>query len=51
MRNACILHGKLEKQMRPLARRVWEDSLIRDLIEVDYGDVQWIEMVQDKNRG
>jgi hypothetical protein len=40
--------------MRPFGRRDhilgWEDNLIRDLIEVEYGDVQWIEMGEDKNR-
>jgi hypothetical protein len=37
--------------MRPLGsgEYIWNDNLVRDLI-VEYKDVQWIEMVQDKKQ-
>jgi hypothetical protein len=37
---------------RPLGRsgRRWEDDIKEDLQEVGYGDIDWIELVQDRHR-
>jgi hypothetical protein len=37
---------------RPLGRprRRWEDSMKMDLQEVGYGDMDWIELAQDRDR-
>jgi len=46
-----VLVGKLEGK-RPLGRprRRWEDNVKMDLQEVGSGGMDWIEMVQDRDR-
>ena len=46
-----VLAGKPEGK-RPLGRprRRWEDNIKMDLQEVGCGDVDWIELAQDRNR-
>jgi hypothetical protein len=46
-----VLVGEPERK-RPLgrSRRRWEDKLKVDLQEVEYGGVDWIELVQDRDR-
>jgi hypothetical protein len=43
--------GKPEGR-RPLGRprRRWLDNIIMDLVEVGWGDVDWIGLAQDRNR-
>jgi hypothetical protein len=51
-RNAYrLLMGKPEGK-RPLGRprRRWVDNIRMDLREVGWGDVDWIGLVQDRNR-
>jgi hypothetical protein len=51
-RNAYrLLVGKLEGK-RPLGRprRMWVDNIRMDLGEVGWSDVDWIGLVQDRNR-
>jgi hypothetical protein len=51
-RNAYrLLVGKPEGK-RPLgrARRMWVDNIRMDLGEVGRGDVDWIDLAQDRNR-
>jgi hypothetical protein len=51
-RNACrLLVGKPEGK-RPLGRlrRRWVDNIRMDLREVEWGDVDWIGLAQDRNR-
>jgi hypothetical protein len=51
-RNACrLLVGKSEGK-RPLGRprRGRVDNIRMDLGEVGWGDVDWIDLAQDKNR-
>jgi hypothetical protein len=51
-RNAYrLLVGKQEGK-RPLGRprRRWVDIIKMDLIEVGWGDVDWIGLAQDRNR-
>jgi hypothetical protein len=51
-RNAySLLVGKPEGR-RPLGRprRRWLDSIRMDLVEVGWGDVDWIGLVQDRDR-
>jgi hypothetical protein len=50
-RNACkFLVGKPEGK-RPLGRpkRRWLDNIRRDLVEVGWGDVDWIGLAQDRD--
>jgi hypothetical protein len=44
--------GKPEGK-RPLGRprRRWEDNINIDLQEVGFGDIDWIDLAQDKDRG
>jgi hypothetical protein len=46
-----VLVGKPEGK-RPLGgpRRRWVDNIRMDLGEVGWGDVNWIDLVQDRNR-
>ena len=46
-----ILVGKPEGR-RPLGRprRRWEDNIRMDLREVGYGCVDWMDLVQDRDR-
>jgi hypothetical protein len=46
-----LLVGKAEGR-RPLERprRRWLDNIRMDLVEVGWGDVDWIGMAQDRNR-
>jgi hypothetical protein len=51
-RNAYrLLVGKPQRR-RPLGRprRRWVDNIGMDLVEVGWGDVDWICLVQDKHR-
>jgi hypothetical protein len=51
-RNACrLLVGKPEGK-RPLGRprRRWVDNIRMNLGEVGLGDVDWIDLAQDRNR-
>jgi hypothetical protein len=51
-RSACrLLVGKPEGR-RPLGRprRRWLDNIRMDLVEVGWGDVNWIGLVQDRDR-
>ena len=52
LRGACrVLVGKPEGK-RPLGRlrRRWEDNIKMDLREVGCGGMEWIELVQDRDR-
>jgi hypothetical protein len=46
-----VLMGKPERK-RPLGRprRRWVDNIRMDLGEVGWGNVDWIDLVQDRNR-
>jgi hypothetical protein len=51
-RNACrLLVGKPEGR-RPLGRprRRWFNNIRMDLVEVGWGDVEWIGLAQDRDR-
>jgi hypothetical protein len=50
-RNAYRLVGKPEGR-RPLGRliRRWVDNIRMDLVEVGWGDVDWIGLAQDRDR-
>jgi hypothetical protein len=51
-RNAYrLLVGKPEGK-RPLGRRIrrWVDNIRMDLVEVGWGDVDWIGLAQDRKR-
>jgi len=46
-----VLVGKPEGKRPPgRPRRRWEDNIKMDLQEVEYGDVDWIELSQDRGR-
>jgi hypothetical protein len=49
----CIQHlvGRPEGR-RPLGRhgRRWEDNIKMDLREIGFGDVDWIDLAQDRDR-
>jgi predicted small integral membrane protein len=49
-RNACRL--LVGKGKRPLGRRSlrWVDNIKIDLLEIGWGDVDWIGLAQDRNR-
>jgi hypothetical protein len=52
-RNACrLLVGKPEGR-RPLGRpkRRWLDNVRMDLVEVGWGDVDWIGLARDRDKG
>jgi hypothetical protein len=46
-----ILVGRSEGR-RPLERprRRWEDNIKMDLREIGFGDVDWIDLAQDRDR-
>jgi hypothetical protein len=46
-----VLMGKPEEK-RPLGRprRRWEDGIRMDLREIGFGDVDWIQLAQDRDR-
>jgi hypothetical protein len=49
VRGACnILVGKPEGLGRP--RHRWEDNIKMDLREIVFGDVNWIDLAQDRDR-
>jgi hypothetical protein len=52
VRNAYnILVGKLEgRRSLGRSRRRWEDNIKMDLGEIGFGDVDWIHLVQDRDR-
>jgi hypothetical protein len=41
-----------ERQRRPIGRtrRRWLDNIRMDLVEVGWGDVDWISLAQDRDR-
>ena len=46
-----VLVGKTEgKRQRGISRQRWEDNIKMDLQEVGCGDVDWIELAQDRDR-
>jgi hypothetical protein len=51
VRGAYILVGRPEGG-RPLRRpmRRWEDNIKMDLGEIGFGDVDWIDLAQDRDR-
>jgi hypothetical protein len=51
-RNAYRLLVGKPKEKRPLERprRRWVDNIRMDLAEVEWGDVDWIGLAQDRNR-
>jgi hypothetical protein len=58
----CGTHGRVEecvqgfdgkaRRKRPLGRprRSWEDGIRMDLREIGWGSVEWIQLVQVRNR-
>jgi hypothetical protein len=46
-----VLVGKSETK-RPLGRprRRWEDNIMMDLQEVGWGDTDWIDLAEDRER-
>ena len=42
----------IPKEKRPLGRprRRWDDNIKLDLQEVGFGDVDWIELAQDRDK-
>jgi hypothetical protein len=51
-RNAYRLLGGKPEGRRPLGRpkRRWVDNISMDLVEVGWGDVDWIGLAQDRDR-
>jgi hypothetical protein len=51
-RNAYRLLVRKPGGKRPLGRprRRWVDNIMMDLGEVGWGDVDWIDLAQDRNR-
>jgi hypothetical protein len=51
-RNACWLFVEKPEGMRPprRPRRRWWDNIIMDLVELGWGDVDWIGLTQGRNR-
>jgi hypothetical protein len=51
-RNVCrVLVGKPEgKRSLERPRHRWEDGVKMDLREIDWGDVEWIYLAQDRDR-
>jgi hypothetical protein len=51
-RNAYRLLVGKPKGRRPLGRprRRWSDNIRMDLVEVGWGDVDWIGLAQDRDR-
>jgi len=48
-----VLVGKWKSEgKRPLGRpkHRWEDNINMDLQEVEYGDMDWVELTQDRDR-
>jgi hypothetical protein len=46
-----VLVGKPEgKRPRGRPRRRWEDGVRMDLMEIGWGNVDWIQLAQDKDR-
>jgi hypothetical protein len=47
-----LLVGKGKDRRRPLGRprRRWLDNIRMDLVEVGWGDVDWIGLAQDRKR-
>ena len=47
-----VLVGKREVKKPPgRPRRRWEENIKMDLQEVGCGDMDWIELAEDRNRG
>jgi hypothetical protein len=51
-RNAYRLLVGNPEENRPLGRprRRWVDNIRMDLVEVGWGDVDWVGLAQDRNR-
>jgi hypothetical protein len=51
-RNANRLMVEKPEGMRPLGRlrRRWLDNIKMDLVEIGWGDVDWIGLAQDRDR-
>jgi hypothetical protein len=49
-RNAYRLLVEKPEGRRPLGRRRWLDNIRMDLVEVGWGDVDWIGLAQDMDR-
>jgi hypothetical protein len=52
-REGCIQHFSwVAEGRRPLGRprRRWEDNIKMDLSEIGFGDVDWINLAQDRDR-
>jgi hypothetical protein len=51
-RNTCRLLGGKPKGKRPLRipRRRWVDNIRMDLIDLGWGDVDWIGLAKDRKR-
>jgi hypothetical protein len=51
-RNAYWLLVKMPEGKRPLGRpkHRWENNISLDLGEIGWGDVDWIDLAQDRNR-
>jgi hypothetical protein len=52
MVGACSVNGKEEEGKRPLGRprHRWVDNIRMNLIDVGWGDVDWVGLSQDRNR-
>jgi hypothetical protein len=50
-RNAYRLFVRKPERKRPLRRqrRRWEDNIRMDLEEIEWGDVDWIRLAQDRS--
>jgi hypothetical protein len=48
--NACRILVRKPEGMRLLGRRIrgWVDNIKMDLLEIGWGDVDWIGLVQDR---
>jgi hypothetical protein len=53
MRTACRLLVGKPKRKRPLRRRRcrWVDNTKMDLLQIGWGDVDWIDLAQDRTIG
>jgi hypothetical protein len=49
--NAAIVGGKARgKEATRKTRRRWVDTIRTDLVEVGWGDVNWIRLAQDRDK-
>jgi hypothetical protein len=45
---SCVGNPK-EKRLRGKPRRRWEDNIKMELREIRWGDINWINLAQDKD--